>query len=79
VPSHTRAALCGSRISAAHFPHGRCRTPRYLRRGPPPPLLSAEDGDGISPLGPADADADAAGECCAGVAALPYSAHTGYE
>uniref|UniRef100_A0A804QVX9 Uncharacterized protein n=1 Tax=Zea mays TaxID=4577 RepID=A0A804QVX9_MAIZE len=23
VPSHTRAAFCGSRISATHFPHGR--------------------------------------------------------
>lgn len=31
VPSQTRAAFCGSRISAAHFPHGRCLTPRYLR------------------------------------------------
>lgn len=31
VPSQTRAAFLGSRISAAHFPHGRCRTPRYLR------------------------------------------------
>lgn len=30
VPSHTRAAFFGSRISAAHFPHGRCLTPRYL-------------------------------------------------
>lgn len=31
VPSQTLAALCGSRISAAHFPHGRCRTPLYRR------------------------------------------------
>lgn len=31
VPNHTRAAFFGSRISAAHFPHGLCRTPRYLR------------------------------------------------
>jgi len=31
VPSQTLAALCGSRISAAHFPHGRCRTPLYFR------------------------------------------------
>lgn len=27
VPSQTRVACFGSRISAAHFPHGRCRTP----------------------------------------------------
>ncbi len=31
VPSHTLAAFFGSRISAAHFPQGRCLTPRYLR------------------------------------------------
>lgn len=31
VPNQTLAALCGSRISAAHFPHGRCRTPLYFR------------------------------------------------
>lgn len=31
VPSHTRAALCGSRISAAHLPQGLCRTPLYRR------------------------------------------------
>ena len=31
VPNQTRAAFFGSRISAAHFPHGRWRTPRYLR------------------------------------------------
>lgn len=31
VPSQTRAAFFGSRISAAHLPHGRWRTPRYLR------------------------------------------------
>ncbi|KAJ0615321.1 hypothetical protein HanIR_Chr02g0072801 [Helianthus annuus] len=30
VPNHTRAALCGSRISAAHLPHGRCLTPLYF-------------------------------------------------
>lgn len=30
VPSQTLAALCGSRISAAHFPHGLCLTPLYL-------------------------------------------------
>lgn len=30
VPSQTLAALCGSLISAAHFPHGRCRTPLYF-------------------------------------------------
>lgn len=30
VPSQTRAALCGSRISAAHFPQGLCLTPLYL-------------------------------------------------
>ena len=28
VPSHTLAARRGSLISAAHFPHGLCRTPR---------------------------------------------------
>jgi hypothetical protein len=80
VPSHTRAALCGSRISAAHFPHGRCRTPRYRLRGALPLLLpalvSAEDGEGIWSLEPDDA----AGDCCGGVAAAtaaaPYSAHT---
>lgn len=32
VPSQTLAALCGSLISAAHFPHGLCRTPLYLLR-----------------------------------------------
>ncbi|XP_068337581.1 peptidyl-prolyl cis-trans isomerase-like 2 [Pyrus communis] len=30
VPSQTLAALCGSRFSAAHFPHGLCLTPLYL-------------------------------------------------
>lgn len=27
VPNHTRAAFCGSLISAAHFPHVLCLTP----------------------------------------------------
>ncbi|KAG6528719.1 hypothetical protein ZIOFF_010903 [Zingiber officinale] len=30
VPSHTQAALCGSRISATHLPHDRRLTPRYF-------------------------------------------------
>ena len=30
VPSQTRHAFCGSRISAAHFPHGLCLTPLYF-------------------------------------------------
>ena len=30
VPNQTLAALCGSLISAAHFPHGLCLTPLYL-------------------------------------------------
>lgn len=30
VPNHTRAAFCGSLISAAHFPHGLCLTPLYF-------------------------------------------------
>lgn len=30
VPSQTLAALNGSLISAAHFPHGLCLTPLYL-------------------------------------------------
>lgn len=30
VPSQTLAALWGSRISAAHLPHGLCLTPLYL-------------------------------------------------
>lgn len=34
VPSQTLAALCGSRISAAHFPQGLCRTPLYLFLSP---------------------------------------------
>lgn len=41
VPSQTRAAFFGSRISAAHLPQGRCRTPRYLcflTLTVPPPL-----------------------------------------
>ncbi|RDX66545.1 hypothetical protein CR513_54676, partial [Mucuna pruriens] len=29
VPSQTRTPFLGSRISAAHFPHGRCRIPLY--------------------------------------------------
>lgn len=33
VPSHRRAPTVGSRISAAHLPQGRCRTP--LQRAPP--------------------------------------------
>jgi hypothetical protein len=34
VPSQTRTSFTGSRISATHLPHGRCRMPRYwfLRR-----------------------------------------------
>ena len=31
VPSQRRTRLAGSLISAAHFPHGRCRTPRNFR------------------------------------------------
>lgn len=30
MPNHTLAALKGSLISAAHFPHGLCLTPLYL-------------------------------------------------
>mmetsp|Transcript_5244 Transcript_5244/g.11489 ORF Transcript_5244/g.11489 Transcript_5244/m.11489 type:complete len:233 (-) Transcript_5244:565-1263(-) len=30
VPNHLLAPTVGSRISAAHFPHGRCRTPLYV-------------------------------------------------
>lgn len=41
VPSQTRAAFLGSRISAAHFPHGRWRTPRYLR------FFTGGDGEGV--------------------------------
>ena len=37
VPSQTLAALCGSRISAAHFPHGLCLTPLYFLLLSPPP------------------------------------------
>lgn len=29
VPSQTRTPFCGSRISAAHFPHGLCLIPLY--------------------------------------------------
>jgi hypothetical protein len=38
VPSHLRAARRGSRISAAHFPHGRRRTPLYWITFRPLPL-----------------------------------------
>lgn len=34
VPNQTLAALWGSLISAAHFPHGLCLTPLYLRLSP---------------------------------------------
>ena len=52
MPSQTLAALCGSRISAAHLPHGLCLTPLYLLlRSPPlvssydtPLLLLSDDG-----------------------------------
>jgi hypothetical protein len=33
VPNQTLAALNGSLISAAHFPHGLCLTPLYLLLG----------------------------------------------
>jgi len=51
VPSHTRAFLTGSRISAAYRPHGRFRTPRSLgcsaaaASNTPLPLLPAGDDD----------------------------------
>ena len=54
VPSQTRAAFCGSRISAAHFPHGRCLTPRYLRffaGGGNGATVSAGSEDGPPPSG----------------------------
>jgi hypothetical protein len=55
VPSQTRAAFCGSRISAAHFPHGRCLTPRYLRflagGGNNGATVSAGSEDGPPPSG----------------------------
>ena len=34
VPSHRRWPTVGSRISAAHLPQGRCRTPRYAFSAP---------------------------------------------
>lgn len=48
VPSQTLAALCGSRISAAHFPHGLCLTPLYLLlRSPPVSSRDAVSLDGV--------------------------------
>jgi hypothetical protein len=78
VPSHTRAALCGSRISAAHFPHGRCRTPRYRLRAAARLLAlvlllltpPADGGDGSSS---SSAPAEAA-RCCEELAAAAAAA-----
>lgn len=47
VPSQTLAALCGSRISAAHFPHGLCRTPLYLLLLSPVSSYEAVSVDGV--------------------------------
>jgi hypothetical protein len=55
VPSQTRAAFFGSRISAAHFPHGRCRTPRYLRFFAGGAGAGAGTGTGTAPLIPSPA------------------------
>lgn len=46
VPSQTLAALCGSRISAAHLPQGLCRTPLYLRLLSPDSSGTAVGSDG---------------------------------
>ena len=48
VPSHTLAALCGSRISAAHFPHGLCLTPLYLLLLSPVSSYDAASLDGVA-------------------------------
>ena len=39
----------GSRISAAHLPHGRCRTPRYRGRGSSSDDAGAGAVDGAAP------------------------------
>ena len=54
--THRRCPMLGSRISAAHLPHGRCRTPRYVlffpllttpgSSGWPPSPSSAGSADG---------------------------------
>lgn len=55
VPSQTLAALCGSRISAAHLPHGLCLTPLYLL------LLSpGSSNETVSELDGVDGTAEAA-------------------
>lgn len=49
MPSQTLAALCGSRISAAHFPHGRCRTPLYLLLlSPVSSVETVSEADGVT-------------------------------
>lgn len=44
MPNQTLAALCGSLISAAHFPHGLCLTPLYLLFLSPVSSLATSDG-----------------------------------
>lgn len=48
VPNQTLAALCGSRISAAHFPHGLWRTPLYLLLLSPVSSCEAASVDGAA-------------------------------
>jgi hypothetical protein len=48
VPSQTLAALCGSRISAAHLPHGLCLTPLYLLFRSPVSPKDAVSLDGVA-------------------------------
>lgn len=53
VPSHTRCPRVGSRISAAHFPHGLWRTPLYWVPGRVPVIpawLTLRSSAGEGPL-----------------------------
>ncbi len=49
VPSHSLQPLCGSRISAAYLPQGRCLTPRYLVAPLPLPALTESRLDDLPP------------------------------
>lgn len=64
MPSQTLAALCGSRISAAHLPHGLCLTPLYLIfRSPVSPMdaVSVDGGavaEGVAVAGNTEVEAE---------------------
>lgn len=64
VPNQTLAALCGSRISAAHFPHGRWRTPLYLLLLSPVSSCEAVSVDGVGGVAVAVAAAAAVVKIC---------------